>query len=627
MNLSLIMKLKSYFTPSCLVLLLLLLTSCSSKKTGSADDDVNASANDSKNFVKLSDAKEFLPTWSKENTVVYQWIAEPDILHPTNGISTQRTEIFLYTQMYLVFADFRTLQMVPGLAKSLPEISADGLRITFELRDEPKWDDGEQLSVDDIVFTAKASKCPYVDNPNAKPYWDNLKTIEKDSLHPRKFTAVMKQTYMHNVAFWGDWPILQRKFFDPDNVLSKFSFEQFNDPKINLDKHKELRKWANEFNSAKFGREPQFLTGIGPYKVGAWDAGQTITLVRKTNHWTKGSENIYEASYPDKIIFKVNRDANSQMLEFKSQANDASSSIGTKTLLELQTDTTFNSNYHSKFVDTYFYTYAGMNMRPDGIKHKKFFTDKNVRRAVALLIPVDEMNKILNKGKNKRAIGPVSFLKPDFNADLQPLPYDVAQAKKLLADAGWKDTDGDNILDKTIDGEKLEFEFSLNYLTTQVEWKDMATMISDNLYKAGIKVNLNPLDYPVFASNARMHDFDMIVASWGQSALPEDFSQIWHTSSWSSNGSNFPGFGNEESDALIDSIKTTMNDSVRNELSKKFQQMVYDEQPFVFLFSSLRRTIVHKRFGNVELYFERPGIMLNNLKLLSGVSSTMATTQ
>ncbi|MFI5220048.1 MAG: ABC transporter substrate-binding protein [Bacteroidia bacterium] len=610
----------------CLPLLLILLNSCGTKKK-SVTDNTSASADDSKNFVRLDDSKEFLPGWSKENTVIYQWIAEPDILHPTNGLSSQRTEVMLYTQMFLVFADFRTLKLVPGLCKTLPEISPDGLHITFELRDEPRWDDGEPLSVEDIIFTAKASKCPYVDNPNYKPYWDNLKKIEKDSLNPRKFIAVMKQTYMHNIAFWGDYPIMQRKFFDPENILSKYSFEQFDDPKTKLDKEKKLRDWANEFNNAKYGREPEFLAGLGPYKVSSWEAGQTLTLVRKENHWTKGSASIYETAYPEKIIFKVNRDANSQMLEFKSQANDASASVSTKTLLDLQADSVFNSNYNSRFVDTYYYTYAGMNMKPDGNKHKKLFTDKNVRRAIALLFPVDEMNTILNKGKNKRVAGPVSSLKADYDTTLQPLTNNLEQAKKLLADAGWKDSDSDNILDKNIDGEKLKFEFSLNYLTTQVEWKDMATMIAGGLSKAGIKVNLNPLDYPVFVGNARLHDFDMMIASWGQSALPEDFSQLWHTESWTTNGSNFPGFGNAQSDALIDSIKTTINDSIRNEMSHRFQRMVYDEQPMVFLFASLRRTIVHKRFGNIEFYFERPGIMLNNFKLLSEVSSTVSATQ
>lgn len=620
------MNLKTYFCLSLTSLTCLINVSCNTKK-GNTNYDSHVAASDSVKFLKVADASAFLPSWSSDNTLIYQWIAEPDMLHPANGISSQRNEILLYTQQFLVTVDFRTLKLVSQLAVALPQVSGDGLRVTFTLRKEPVWDNGQPLSVDDVIFTAKAQKCPFTDNPNYKPYWNNLKTIEKDSINPQKFTAIMKEPYMHNVAFWGDYPIMQRTFYDPENLLSKFSFEELDNLKTDAVKQKALQQWANNFNDEKYGRDPQFLTGLGPYKISSWEAGQTLTLERKENYWARGSENLFETCYPAKIIFKVNRDANSQMLEFKSQADDASSTLGTKTLLDLQTDSSFNANYHSQFVDTYFYTYAGMNTRPDGIKHKKIFTDKNVRRAIALLFPVDEINKIVNHGMNKRVCSPVSFLKPDYNRSLKIIVNDKEMAATLLAAAGWKDTDNDNVLDKTIDGEKIKFEFNLNYLTTQAEWKDMATMIADALYNAGIKVNLNPLDYPVFIGNARAHDFDMMLASWGQSALPEDFTQVWHTESWTTNGSNFTGFGNAQTDALIDSVKKTMNDDVRNELSKKFQQAVHDEQPMVFLFASLRRTVVHKRFGNVEMYFERPGLLLNNCRLLSVTSSSVSATQ
>src|SRR5205085_9462788 len=129
------------------------------------------------------------------------------------------------------------------------------------------------------------------------------------------------------------------------------------------------------------------------------------------------------------------------------------------------------------------------------VLHKKICTDKETRRAMALLTPVDDLNRVINKGKNKRMTGPVSFLKKDYNNTLAPIPYDVDQAKKLLAQAGWKDTDGDQILDRMVDGEKVKFEFSLNYMTNTPDWKDYATMLSESYGKAGIKVNLNPLDF------------------------------------------------------------------------------------------------------------------------------------
>lgn len=596
--------------------LLIFCQACDNNTDKSNDSEI-ANENDSTSFIRFADAHEFLSSWSKENTLIYHALIEPDDMHPTNGTNSIRSEINLYTQMALIATDYRNLSLHPTLIKSLPAVSSDNLKYTFELRDEPQWDNGDKLEVKDIVFTCKANICQLTNNPFVKPYWENISDIYPDESNKRKFTVVMKKTYIQNIAFWLDFPILQQKFFDSLDVLSRYRIADLNAVTFDPDKHPDLVKWATVFNDPKYGHDPAFLNGMGMYFISKWDPGQGLTLSKKKNHWTAKSNYYQETSYPEKIIFKVNRDPNSQELEFKSQALDVTGSISTKVLLNLQSDTGFNTNYHSGFIDTYNYSYISLNMRPDGVKQKKFFTDKKVRRAMALLTPVDQLIKVIYKGKNKRMTGPVSFLKPEYNHNLKAIPFDVELAKKLLDEAGWVDTDGDNLRDKIIDGKKTTMEIKLNYYSTTVEWKDMATMMAESMYKAGIKIILNPLDVATMVMNARQHNYDMMLGSWASSMLPEDFTQLWHSSSWSSEGSNYPGFGNAESDALIDSIKYTMNDSIRFNLINKFQQIVYDEQPYIFLFASLRRVAIHKRFGNAEMYFERPGLTLNNLRLLN----------
>ena len=100
-------------------------------------------------------------------------------------------------------------------------------------------------------------------------------------------------------------------------------------------------------------------------------------------------------------------------------------------------------------------------------------------------------------------------------------------------------------------------------------------------------------------------------------ALPEDFTQLWHSKSWANHGSNYCGFGNEASDKLIEAIKSEIDLDKRMRLSKELQQLIYDDQPFIFLYTSLKRSIIHKRFGNRFLFADRPGILLNPLRLLS----------
>ncbi len=592
----------------------------SDSKINEYSKNINA---DQTKFIRMEDAKIFLPSWSKENVLVYNVVNEPDELHPTNGILASRSEIMGYTQVYLVGTDFQTLTTRPIAVKAMPIISENGKEYTYEIRNDIKFDDGTTLSVEDIIYTFKANKCPLTDNPSAKTYLDNLIDIVADKNKSGVFTIIMKEKYIQNISFLNEYPIMQRTFFDPQNILSKYTFAQFNDKKFIADEHKDLKDWATEFNSSKYGRDPKYTVGAGPYRMEKWDAGQSITLVKKENHWTKGKSEKFNAAYPDKIIFKLNKEPNSQMLEFKAQTLDASTSLSNKTLLDLQSDTNFNANYNSKFTDTYNYGFVAMNMKPDGIKNKKLFVDKKVRRAMALLVPLDEINRITNKGKNKRVAGPVSMLKPEYNTDLKLIPFDIETAKKMLAESGWKDTDGDNIRDKVIDGEKIKMEFNLSYFNTSVEWKDVAKMISEQMYKAGVAAILNPLDPSVLFDQATNHNFDMLIASWAGNVLPEDYTQIWHTSSWTSKGSNFSGFGNAETDVLIDSIKYTLDPAKSIPMLKRFQAIVYDEQPYIFMFAGLRRNIIHKRFGNQEMYFERPGVWLSNLRLLSNGGSSM----
>lgn len=597
-----------------------------SVKNDSASGHVEKSNQNASTYIKIEDSQAFLPSWSSENVMVYHIVGEPDEMHPTNGLNACRAEIMGYTQVFLIGTDFQSLTMRPIAVKSMPVISDNGKEYTYELRNDIKFDDGSTLSMEDVLFTFKANKCPLTNNPNAKPYLENLIDIVFDKTDPTKFKVIMKDKYIQNISFLTTFPIMQRSFFDKKNVLSKYTIAQFSDKNFNAEMQKDLIDWAADFNSAKYSRDPNFIVGAGPYRFEKWDAGQSITLVKKKNHWSDVSNSAFETAFPETILFKLNTDANSQKLEFKAQTLDASTSLSSKTLMELQADANFNANYNSRFIDTYNYAYIAMNMKPDGIKHKKIFTDKKVRRAMALLVPIDEVIRIVQKGKNRRIVGPVSPLKPEYNTALKLLPFDVEGAKKLLDDSGWKDTDGDNIRDKMIDGEKVKMEFNLGFFATSVEWKDLAEMVSEQMNKAGVKANIDSENPSVLNEKASNHDFDMFIASWGGTVFPEDYTQLWHTSSWVSKGSNFTGFGSVQSDALIDSIKHTLDTAKSIPMIKRFQSIVYDEQPYIFLFAGVRRIVIHKRFGNQEMYYERPCLWLSNLRLLnSGSSMKMST--
>jgi peptide/nickel transport system substrate-binding protein len=255
-----------------------------------------------------------------------------------------------------------------------------------------------------------------------------------------------------------------------------------------------------------------------------------------------------------------------------------------------------------------------MNTKPDGIERKKFFIDKEVRRAIAYTIPVDELIETIILGKANRQAAQISHLKKTYNDTLKLIPLDIEKAKQLLEKNGWIDTDGDNIRDKIVDGEKLQFSFKLSYMSSPTS-KVIAHLIKESMYKAGIEAVPTPMDFTLFYNNAQEHNFDAMMGGWGGSASYSNPMQLWHTSSWFTKGSNFCGFGDAESDALIEEANTSLDFEKHKQALWKLQAKIYDEQPYVFLYSTKNKIAIHNRFDNRNMYTERPGVILNNLKL------------
>lgn len=555
--------------------------------------------------------------WSTENVLVYHWRNEPGDLHPTNGASNARRMILDLTQRFIISTDIATQTLRPDLIKAMPAVSADELQYTFELRDDIKWDDGSPLTMDDILFTYKANLCPYTDNPQAKPYFDFLQAVVLDAANPLKFTTIMKQRYIQNLAYLVDMPIMQRTFYDPQNALAAYSIEALRQPDFTKTDHPDLVKWANEFNKDKYGHELAFLQGLGAYKITAWENKARMELTLKKNAATGTPGTIYENSYPEKIILKINENDNSIGLELKDQVIDASAWLSTDKLLELQQDSNFNANYKAAFVDNYDYQYIGLNLKPMATNRKPFFTDRRVRRALALLTPLDDIIKTYYHGKARRVVSCISPLKAECSKDLTPIPYDMEQAKKLLDEAGWIDTDGDNIRDKMIDGKKTPFEFELLIATRPAIAEVTAKEIAASCYKAGIRLKYRTLDGNTLTEKMSTHDFDAYMSTWVGSFFPDDPKQIWHSSNWSDGGSNFVGFNNPLADRMIDSIRVTTNDAARNLILNRLQHLIYEEQPYVFMYTPQRKVVAHRRFENTDFYNEKPCMQLSNFRLRS----------
>lgn len=548
------------------------------------------------------------------NTVIAHISSNPDGLHPFNDNSSDRSYIFQYTQKTLVKMDLEKLETVPFLIKEMPIPSADGFEYTYELIDGVKWDDGSPLTVDDVIFTTKVQVAPLTNNTQVKGiYTSVIESVRKHPENPNKFVVRTKILHVSNLDIYGEIYIQQKKFWDPKGVLDNYTFEQINDP--NYQPSEEMTAWFNDFNNGDNSYKPEKLVGLGPYQITEFVVGSYITLTKKKNWYGAGSTNLYDKAYPEKIIFKIISDDAAAYLAIKNQQIDVSTYLGTTKLLKLKGIDYFNENYHAEFMPQYSYAYIGLNMKPDGIEFKPLFVDQKVRRAMAHLVPVQEIIDVINKGKAIRQVSHISPLQKSYNTDLKLIDLDIEKAKQLLDEAGWIDTDGDNIRDKEVNGQRIPFSFKLSYISGAAATKELILMTKESMYKAGIDVIPTPMDFTLFYKNAYDHKFDAMAGGWGGSAAYSDPVQLWHTESWANKGSNFTGFGDAESDSLIRLGNTSLDPEKHIAAIKALQKKIYDEQPYVFMYSVNRKVAIHKRFDNANMYNERPGVILGNLSL------------
>jgi len=554
-----------------------------------------------------------------QNTVIAHITVQPDGLHPFNDNSAIRSYIFNYTQKTLIKLDIESLDYIPALVKNMPTASEDNLSFEYEIKEGIKWDDGTELNAEDVAFSVKLMLCPLTNNAQIRSnYTTVIKSIELDPSNPMKFTMYAQNVHWDNKFIFSELYMVQKRLWDPNGVLDNVAFtdllsEDFNETEA-------LQEWFNSYNNADNSYKPNLLVGLGAYQVTQWEASQYITIEKKENWWGATDTSVYNKAYPDKIIFKIITEDASSYLALKNQEIDVTTRIGTVKLMKLQERDYFNDNYDSDFLDQYSFSYMGLNMKPDGIKQKPFFVDQKVRRAMAYLIPVDEIIEVMMHGKGSRQASLISPLKSTYNDTLKLIPLDIEKAKKLLAEAGWIDTDGDNIRDKMINGVKIPFSFKLSYMGSP-STTEIVLMIKESLYKAGVVAEPTPMDFTLFYKNAMDHNFDGMMGGWGGSASYSNPMQLWHTSSWVTKGSNFCGFGDAESDALIEEANLTLDKEQHDNALLKLQAKVYEDQPYVFLYATKRKFAIHKRFNNRGMYNERPGVMLQNLDLRPEFSS------
>lgn len=557
--------------------------------------------------------EEIIYRGEKSDDIIIHLTSEPPNLHPTIQSHTNRNIIVNYTHLALASVSIDG-GISPELAEDAPEVSADGLSYTYRVKDDAKWEDGRPITAKDVLFSYKIAVYPHTESPEASAYLTFLKDVQIDEKDEQKLTLSMNDTYILNAHLTSNQYILDQNFFDPDHLMDKYTFAELLDQEGAASKDEALITWATEYKSPKYGREIEFLGGgAGPYKIESWDLGQQVTIVRKENYWASDIDDELYAQEPERIIFKFIPDDQSAALQIKQEAIDVSASLSTAAFDDLKESEEANCNYNLYNINRSSVAVILLNNRPDGITHANIFDDVKVRQAFAYSIPIDDIIAEYLNGNATRLNSVISNMHVDYNASLEPTPFDLERSRSLLDEAGWVDSDQDGIRDKVINGKKTDLAFSLSFANTQQALIDISERISLELRKIGVQCTAEPLQG--IAPKLIGRDYDAIMTALNVPPAPHDFHQLWHSTGWP-NGSNYTGYANPKVDELSDKARVELDPEARRKLTDKIQAIIYADQPMVCLFNPTKKIAVHKRFNNIEVYPTAPYISVNNLEVI-----------
>ncbi|MFH2120398.1 MAG: peptide-binding protein [Pseudomonadota bacterium] len=440
----------------------------------------------------------------------------------------------------------KDIRIVGDLAESW-EISGDGLVITFHLRKGVRWHDGRPFTAADVLYTYQVTVDPKTPTAYAG---DFLKVKKAEVLDDWTFRATYDKPFAPALMSWSVGIL-------PKHLLA-----------------------GKEITTSPLGRHP---IGTGPYKFKEWVTGQKIVLVSNPDYFEG-------RPYIDGFILRIIPDTATMFLELRANGIDRMGLTPLQYMRQTENNL-FRENFNKYRYLSFAYTYMGYNLK------NPLFTDKRVRQAIAHAVNRVEMIDGVLIGLGKPATGPYKPGTWAYNPNVRAYPYDPAKAKALLAEAGWKDLNGDGVLEK--EGRPFAFEVITNQ-GNEVRAK-CAEIIQRRLAEVGITVKIRVVEWAAFVKDfINKRKFDATILGWTIPMEP-DLYDVWHSSKTGQEELNFISYKNEEVDALIEKGRETFDQSARKRCYDRIQEILAEEQPYLFLYVPDALPIIHARFRGVEV--------------------------
>ena len=533
--------------------------------------------------------------------VVIHILSDPESLNPFTANDATSQEIYTHIFESLLLQNPETTELEPKIAESLPEISPDHLTYRFRLRRTVRFSDGHPLTSADVLFSFKAVKNPYVIEAAAlRNYYDNVADVQA----PDSYTVLirLREPYFLADYFLGGLPILPKHILDPQGLTDRYTIAETNDS-VAATRNPAIQEFAQWFRAPERSRSPEYLIGSGPYVLEEWRTTQYIRLRRNERYWN-GDANPWARRYPARLVYRVINERISALSALKNGDIDFISYIPPK-LFEEMLDTASTPYLQKVTYEQTSYTYIGWNLR------RPIFADRRTRQALSHLVNREALIRTIMLGYARPVNGPIYPGRPEYDSTLPPYEYNPERARQLLAEAGWRDSNGDGILDKVIDGKRVDFAFTFLINAGNEIRENIAVLLADEFKKVGIRASVQKLEWATFLQQIRSHQFDATILGWVADPIPSDPYQIWHSSQAFNRGSNYVGFINKRVDELLERNRREFDPAKRLQYMREFQRIIHEEQPYTFLWAPIYPAAYHRRFQGVRFFIVRPGYWAN----------------
>lgn len=451
---------------------------------------------------------------------------------------------YLFTP--IVYLD-RNLQPIPGLADSW-DVSEDGLTYRFELNQKATFSDGRPVRASDVVFTLKKIADPNTQAVQAHDAFASMDVEKTRAVDDHTLEVVFRKRLAAQLLRFNDVLVV------PEAVYS-----------------------AGDFSKDFIGK----AVGSGPYTLVRRDVGKEVVLQRRKDYWA-------ERPHIETVIFKVINDHGTAFNALKS-GNLDETLVPSDTWMRERTNPQLTRTIDFQRFYTLNYNYIAWNNRDP------ILSDKRVRRAMSMCMPIETVIQELFQGTARAMSGPFT---PDhwaYNPTVQVIRYDPAGAQALLAEAGWKDTNADGVLDKN----GKPFDLDLIIMTGSATSKQIGQMAQSELKKVGVHVDIVMMDGAEAIQRLMAGNYQAAYLSWDLDADPDPYGIFHSTQTPAGGGQNFVFYANAEADRIMDEARVELDASKRKDMYWRLHEILAEDQPYTWIVQNSAKWGLNRRVHGV----------------------------